>query len=429
MSQKLKEKILSKKVVISVIGLGYVGLPLAVRFAKRGFKVFGLESDKDRLSRSKAKDCYIDDVADKDLISVIDKKQLIPTDDFSKIRESDIIVICVPTPLRRKYTPDISYILKAVRIIAKYQRKNSLVILESTTFPGTTDEFMRPILEKKGLRCGRDFLLAFSPERIDPGNKEFPVHKIPKIVGGVTAEATKVTALFYGSVLDKVVTVSSAKVAETSKLLENTFRIVNIALVNEICKMAHKMDIDIWEVIEAAKTKPFGFMPFYPGPGCGGHCIPDDPLYLYWKAKRHGHASKFIKLASDMNSSMPGYIVSRLTEALGNLKRKRILIIGVTYKKDVKDLRKSPVIDLIHELLKEGAGVQYSDPIIPYLKFNGINLKSIKLNKDALAKSSCAVIATNHSGVDYGFILKHSPLIFDTRNIFKNTKSKKVIKL
>ena len=339
------------------------------------------------------------------------------------------IVICVPTPLKRRYTPDISYILKAVKTIAKYQRKGSLVILESTTFPGTTDEFMKPVLEKNGLICGKDFFLAFSPERIDPGNKKFPVYKIPKIVGGVTKEATQLTSLFYSSVLNKVIKVSSARVAETAKLLENTFRIVNIALVNELSKIAHNMDIDIWEVIEAAKTKPFGFMPFYPGPGVGGHCIPDDPLYLYWKARKYGYAPKFIRLASDMNSSMPKYIIQRIKEKIGDLKDKEILIIGVTYKKDVKDLRKSPAIDLIYELLRENARIRYFDPIIPYLKFNGINLKSITLNKDKLSEMACVVIATGHSNINYNTILRHANLIFDTRNVFKNTKDKKVIRL
>ena len=429
MRGELKKKILSKKTIVSVIGLGYVGLPLAVRFAKRGFKVFGLENDKDRLKKACAKACYIDDVVDKDFIRVIDNKKLVPTDDFSRIKESDIIVICVPTPLKRKYTPDISYIIKAVRTIAKYQKRGSLVILESTTFPGTTDEFIKPILEKNGLICGKDFFLAFSPERIDPGNKRFPVHKIPKIVGGVTGESTKLAALFYGTVLNKVVKASSARVAETAKLLENTYRIVNIALVNELSKIAHNMDIDIWEVIEAAKTKPFGFMPFYPGPGVGGHCIPDDPLYLYWKARKHGCAPKFIKLASDTNSNMPKYIISRLKEKIGNLRAKKILIIGATYKPDVKDLRKSPAIDLIHELLKERASIQYFDPIIPYLKFNGIDLRSITLKKEILNKFACVLIVTDHSDINYKLILKHARLVFDTRNVFKNIRNKKVVKL
>lgn len=913
MLQELKRKIISKKAVVSVIGLGYVGLPLAVRFAKCGFKVFGLENDKGRLEKAKNKICYIEDVSNKDLVSVINKKKLIPDNDFSRIRESDIIVICVPTPLKRKYTPDISYILKAVRVIAKYQKKGSLIILESTTFPGTTDEFMKPILEKGGLICGKDFFLAFSPERIDPNNMEFPVHKIPKIVGGTSKAGTELAAMFYGSVLNKVVKVSSARVAETAKLLENTFRIVNIALVNEMAKLAHKLDIDIWEVIEAAKTKPFGFMPFYPGPGCGGHClsknefifiknekglrvltiqdllkevkedstlarhkindclyikpkntkiltfnlaeqrtvysdisilterkfsgemfrifsedgrrisvtdrhpmiikqrdnfaikyaselnlgdeipialnlpkdnfksssqadlinylharqelwhkfrvraknfhwrdysneikellgedkdkywdykksnylplhlfyrlnakvnvghgdlyicsgsgpsggeipavieinkdfcrllgyflsegcitedsktmrvrfsfnrneqeyiddvcnilknlglkfsiysskkfytecikvssllfgialkdilktgvnsynmsipeqvfslnkacrmnllsgilrgdgsaevfsgkklyrkydrkyfhnlnsasvsyftinnkllqqvmllcqdlkfiptfktkrniltifgynqinrmkdlflgeklrkisnylklcskrpqnktfrsfndyatvkvkrvekikenkvysmevnnthtivssygiishncIPDDPLYLHWKATKHGYTPKFIKLASKMNAGMPNYIVTRLNDLLGDLSDKKILVLGVTYKKDVRDLRKSPSIDLLHELLKAGADVRYFDPIIPFLKFNGIDLKSVKLSRDSLKKFSCVIVATDHSDVNYDLVLKNSSLIFDTRNVYRNKKDKRIVKL
>jgi len=333
------------------------------------------------------------------------------------------VLICVPTPIKG-YQPDISYIKGAVKEIARFLKKDMLVILESTTYPGTTEEVIVPMLEKGGLKCGEDFYLAFSPERIDPGNPKYQFENIPKVVGGITKEAALLVKLLYEQVIVKVVPVSSTKVAETVKLLENTFRIVNIGLVNELAMMCEKMKLDIWEVIDAAKTKPFGFMPFYPGPGVGGHCIPKDPLYLYWKAKLHGFKSKYIKLASDTNNFMPEYITQRIRRMIGksSLRGARILVMGVTYKKDVKDLRKSPALDIINILQKKGADVLYYDSLIPYLRINSIDHKSVKPTQALLKTIDCAVITADHSNVDYEFIAKHSRVVFDTRNVYKNYK-------
>ncbi|MFH1201286.1 MAG: nucleotide sugar dehydrogenase [Candidatus Omnitrophota bacterium] len=428
MFEKLKLKINKKEAKIAVIGLGYVGLPLAVEYAKRGFTVFGIDNDKDRINKAKNLVPYILDVPTEDIKNVLDKNKLFPTTQFNKLGISDVAIICVPTPLKRKYQPDISYIISAAKEIKKYIHKNQLVVLESTTYPGTTEEVILPLLESSGLKCGRDFLLAFSPERIDPGNEKFPVYKIPKVVGGLTPEATILTKLLYENIIEKVVPVSSTKVAETVKLLENTFRIVNIALINEIAMMAHKMNMDIWEIIEAASTKPFGFMSFYPGPGVGGHCIPKDPLYLYWKAKLHGFKSRFIKLASDINNAMPDYVVSRVSAGLKkrgkNLSSSKVLIVGVTYKRDVKDLRKSPGIEIIDIFKSMHAHVAYYDPLIPFLKINNINLKSVTLDKKTLKSFDCVVIVTDHSDINYQLISDNSKLIFDTRNVFKRQNPK-----
>jgi len=429
MQQELRKKIKQKKAKIAVIGLGYVGLPLAVEFAKKGFQVFGIDKDKDRVKNARACVSYILDVPSAEMKKVIKPKKLIPTEEFSALNETDVVIICVPTPLKRKNQPNISYILSAVKEISRHLHKGQLVILESTTYPGTTDEVIKPILEKNGLICGKDFFLAFSPERIDPGNKKFLVHKIPKVVGGITKEAALLVKELYSQVIEKIVVVSSSRVAETVKLLENTFRLVNIGLVNEMAMMANKMGIDIWEVIDAAKTKPFGFMPFYPGPGVGGHCIPKDPLYLYWKAKHHGFKSKFIKLASQINSNMPVYVSNRIEDKIGFLKNKKILVIGVTYKKDVKDLRKSPAIDLIKILIGKGTNISYHDPLIPYLRFEEINLKSIAISKSSLRRFDCVIIMTEHDLVNYKLIFRYSNFIFDTRNIFRCSNSDRLIKL
>jgi UDP-N-acetyl-D-glucosamine dehydrogenase len=387
---------------------------LAVEFAKKGFVCFGIDKDKDRVNNVKKFIPYILDVPIEEIRQVVNNKKLIPSTTFSCLKEADVVIICVPTPLKRKYQPNISYIVSAVKQIAKHLHRGQLIILESTTYPGTTDEVIKPILEKGKLVCGKDFYLAFSPERIDPGNEKFPLNKIPKVVGGITKDAAELVKELYGNIIEQVVVVSSTRVAETVKLLENTFRLINIGMINELAMMAHKMGIDIWEVVDAAKTKPFGFMPFYPGPGVGGHCIPKDPLYLYWKAKHHGFTSKFIKLASDINSDMPEYIAHRVKQKLGDLKDKQILIVGVTYKKDVKDLRKSPALDLIEVLEKQKAKVSYHDPLIPYLRYNGTDLKTKELNAALLAQIDCVVIVSEHSNVDYGFILKNSNLVFDT---------------
>lgn len=433
MSQTLKTKIRTRKAKVAVIGLGYVGLPLAVNFAKKGFRVFGLDTDTDRVRNIQEKTSYILDISSRELAGVVASGHLSAATTFDCLRTVDCIIICVPTPLKRKYTPDIAYILSAVRTICKFIKKDTLVVLESTTYPGTTEELIKPELEKSGLKSGKDFFLSFSPERIDPGNKTHDVTTIPKVVGGLTPEGGELTKLLYEQIIARVHMVSSAKAAEMTKLLENTFRIINIGWANEVAMMCRKMGIDVWEVIDAAKTKPFGFMPFYPGLGVGGHCIPDDPLYLYWKAKHHGFSSKFIKLSADINSSMPYYAVDCLAGLLKkkkkNLKGSRVLVIGVTYKKDVKDLRKSPSLKLIEILQDKKCRVDYHDPFIPYLRINTIDLKSVPLNKQGLSRYDCVVIAADHTDVDYRSILRHARAIYDVRNVYKGIKSDKITKI
>ncbi|TRZ96153.1 nucleotide sugar dehydrogenase [bacterium] len=431
--REFKNKVSRKRIKIAVVGLGYVGLPLAVEFARKGFTVLGIDLDRDRLERLRSKKSYISDVSSKDLARIIDSGRFKAAGNFGALKDIDVVLICVPTPLKRKYHPDISFIKSAVKGIGSNIKLGALVILESTTYPGTTEEIILPLLEARGHRHGKDFYLCFSPERIDPGNIKYPLAKIPKVIGGITKEAASLAFEVYSSIIKKVVLVSSSRVAETVKLLENTFRIVNIGLIDEMAMMAHKMDIDIWEVIEAAKTKPFGFMPFYPGPGVGGHCIPKDPLYLYWKARHHGFRSRFIKLASDVISFMPEYVIERLEKALKergkSLRKSRILIIGVTYKKDIKDLRKSPALEIIGILQKRGIKVSYFDPLIPSLNVNNINLRTLALNAKNISAFDCVVIATDHSDIDYQYLLKNSRLILDTRNVFKGSASNKIIKL
>lgn len=429
-----EKRISDKKFTIAVVGLGYVGLPLALEFAGKGLSVIGIEADKDRLALLKKRQSYITDISDRELSGASIKETFCATGSFSVLKEADVVIICVPTPLKRKYHPNIKYIKQAVRSISRYLKVPSLIILESTTYPGTTEEVILPLLQRSGLEHGKDFFLSFSPERIDPGNKEFPVNRIAKIVGGVSPLATKLAAAVYGNIIERIVPVSSSRVAEFVKLLENTYRLINIGMIDELAMMAHKMGIDIWEVIDAAKTKPFGFMPFYPGPGVGGHCIPKDPLYLYWKARHHGFRSRFIKLASDTISFMPEYVTHRVMEILGRqakakTQKLKILIVGVTYKKDIKDLRQSPPLDIIDCFHKQAQDVSYYDPLIPYLKIHSINLKSIELDKEKLAQFDCVVIATDHSEVDYDFLLKNSKLIFDCRNVYKGVADKKVERL
>lgn len=432
MFNSLKQKIISHQARIAVIGLGYVGLPLAVRFAKSGFKVFGLDKDEERVKRVNRKESYISDVPGPELASVVNKGNLNARTTFDVLRNMDVVIICVPTPLKRKYTPDISFLTQAVKTIARFLKKGTLVILESTTYPGTTEELILPELNKTGLIFDKDFFVSFSPERIDPGNKKFCLNKIPKIVGGLTAESAELTKYLYEKIIERVILVSSAKAAEMTKLLENSFRIVNIGWINEMAIICHRMGIDIWEVIEAARSKPFGFMPFYPGLGVGGHCIPEDPLYLYWKARHHGVSSKFIKLAADVNNHMPYYVVNRLKDILKQRQRPypkaRLLVIGVTYKKDIKDLRKSPSLRLMEILKSTRCHVDYFDPLIPYLKIGEINLISIKLNKKNLSAYDCVIIATDHSNINYSFILQSAQCIFDTRNVYDKVNNKKIIR-
>jgi len=429
MSIKLKNKLNNKQARVAVIGLGYVGLPLALAFAEKGYKVVGIDTSVERVGRIAALKSYITDVPSSLIAKLVTKKAFQATTDFDLLAEADVVIICVPTPLKRKYTPDISYIVSAVRSVAKHLHKDMLIVLESTTYPGTTEELIKPELEKSGLKAGKDFFIAFSPERIDPGNKHFDVTLIPKVVGGLTKTCTELSGLLYSKIIKHVHQVSTCKAAEMTKLLENSFRIVNIGWINEIAQMCHALDVDVWEVIEAAKTKPFGFMPFYPGLGVGGHCIPEDPLYLYWKAKHYDFSCKFIKLAADTNTDMPAYAVERLKKMLKKpLKNAKILVLGVTYKKDVKDLRKSPAIRLF-ELLKKQTKVDYYDPIIPFLKIDGIDQTSIKLIPAAIKSYDAVVVAVDHTAVNYELIFRNARLIFDTRNVYQKKEDKKVVKL
>jgi UDP-N-acetyl-D-glucosamine dehydrogenase len=431
MLKDLKDKILNKKAKVGIIGLGYVGLPLAVSFAKGGYKVYGIDIDKDRVERFNKGISYILDVPVSDILEVKKNKTMQATTDFSVIKECDAVIICVPTPLNKSKEPDVSYIVSAVENIKKFMKEGQIVVLESTTYPGTTEEVMLPVLESGGLEEGKDFYLAFSPERIDPGNKKYKTENTPKIIGGISKESTELAKALYEQVIEKIVPVSSAKVAEMVKLLENTFRIVNIGLVNELMLMSDKLGIDVWEVIDAAKTKPYGFMPFYPGPGVGGHCIPVDPIYLSWKARGHGFEARFIDLASHVNSQMPHYVVDKTIEALNDhkkpLKGSKVLVMGVAYKKDVKDLRESPALEIVALLDKKGALVSYHDPLLPYLKMDNIDLKSVKLDIQTLKKADCVVIITDHSDVDYGLVAKNAKIVIDTRNTLKDVKDRKNI--
>jgi UDP-N-acetyl-D-glucosamine dehydrogenase len=376
---------------------------------------------------------YIPDVAEKDLSGVVDAGKLRATTDMAQLANMDVIDIAVPTPLRKTKDPDLSYVVKAVEACAATLRTGQLVILESTTYPGTTDEVVQPMLEAKGLKADVDFFLAFSPERVDPGNATFNTRNIPKIVGGCGPASTEVAAMLYASAVDRVVPVSSTRVAEMVKLLENTFRAVNIGLINEIALMCHRMDIDVWEVIDAAKTKPFGFMPFYPGPGLGGHCIPIDPHYLSWKARQTGFECRFIELAGHVNASMPDYVVERVAEALNSVRKpingSSILLVGVAYKKDVNDMRESPALDILELLARRGARVSYSDPWVPTLKHDPHSLTSVDLAEALKAPLDCAVICTDHSKFDYDALIKSGTLIVDTRNALKNRQAPNIFRL
>ncbi|MFA5088135.1 MAG: nucleotide sugar dehydrogenase [Candidatus Omnitrophota bacterium] len=433
MSKILENKIKNKKAVIAVVGLGYVGLPLAVNFARKGFKVFGLDKDTDRVRKIRNKENYILDIPDADIRRVVGNRRLEVYDEFGALKLADVIIVCVPTPIKTRYTPDVSFVLSAVRTIAGNFKNNTLIVLESTTYPGTTEELILPELEKGGRKLDKNFYLSFSPERIDPGNKRYDVTKIAKLVGGCTKRSGELTRTLYEKIIKDVHLVSSSKVAEMSKLLENSFRIINIGWINEVAMMCHKLGINVWEVIEAAKTKPFGFMPFYPGLGVGGHCIPEDPIYLYWKAKLHGFNSKYIKLSADTNAHMPAYVIDRLRGILQDkhksLSGAKILVAGVTYKKDVKDLRKSPPLKLIELLGQQKAQVDYFDPIIPYLDIGGVKLRSLDLSKNILRQFDAVIIATDHTAVDYRFILTYAKMIFDTRNVYKGIDNKKIIRL
>lgn len=410
-----------------VIGLGYVGLPLAVEIANAGFEVIGIDVDKDKVDKVNRERSYIEDVPHSALARVVKSGRLRATTDFDILAELDAISICVPTPLRKTKDPDISFILNAVSEISKRLRKGQIIILESTTYPGTTDEMLLPELSQSGLTVGKDFYLAFSPERVDPGNKIYRTKDTPKIIGGITPQCTRKATAYYKKIFDKVVPVSSTKCAEMVKLLENTFRSVNIGLVNEVALMCDRLGLDVWEVIDAASTKPFGFMAFYPGPGLGGHCIPIDPHYLSWKLKTLNYYAKFIELAGDINANMPGYVVNKIISALNRvgkpLKNARIIIVGAAYKKDVGDLRESPALDVIELLHREGAHVEYNDPYVSEIREAGLELRSRPITAKLLKTADCVVIITNHGSYDYEFICRHARLIMDTRNATKNIRT------
>lgn len=432
---QLAKRITNRTARVGLIGLGYVGLPLAVEFAKEGFHVTGIDVDRKRVEGVLRGRSYILDVPREDLQKLRRARRLTATSSFDILGAQDAIIICVPTPLRKTREPDMSYILSATKEIAKHIRKGQLIVLESTTYPGTTNEVVLPALEARGLRVGKDFCLAFSPERIDPGNATYTTRTIPKVIGGITPQCTNLAASLYGTAIHRTVPVSSSKVAEMVKLLENTFRAVNIGLVNEIAQICGRLGIDVWEVIEAARTKPFGFMPFYPGPGIGGHCIPSDPMYLAWKVRVHGFEARFIELATQINGAMPEYVVDKVMSAL-NARRKamkgsRVLLLGLAYKKDVGDLRDSPAFDVARILEERGAVVSYHDPFVPSTMLNARRCVSTPLSASALRRIDCAVLLTNHSKVDYRLILRHAPIIIDTRNQYRNLpkRSARVIKL
>src|SRR5437867_5474677 len=416
-----------KRARVGVIGLGYVGLPLATEFARNGFGSVGFEIDEGKAAEINSGRSYIGDVAPQVIKDVVDAGRLRATTDFDHLKECDAIIICVPTPLRKTKEPDVSFILSAAEEIKKRLRRGQLVILESTTYPGTTDEVLLPMLRETGLKLDEDFLLAFSPERVDPGNPQFKTHNIPKVVGGVTDDSTEVAAHLYSQIVNEVHAVTSARVAETAKLLENTLRAVNIGMANEMARLCYALNIDTWEVIRAAATKPFGFMAFYPGPGIGGHCIPLDPHYLSWKARQHGFDSRFIGLAEEVNSRMPEHVVQLVSDGLNDdrkpMKGSRILLLGVAYKKDIDDVRESPALSIIDGLRAKGADVRYHDPFVSEIRFDdahaegsGAPLSSVVLTDEEIHAADCIVIVTNHTHIDYGRVTALAPLVVDTRN-------------
>ena len=427
------QRIRSKRAKVGIIGLGYVGLPLAVEFARAGFDVTGFDIDAAKIAQINDGRSYIPDVPDADLGAMVTAGRLRATADMSRLGAMDAIDICVPTPLRKTRDPDLSYVVQAVEAVAASLRPGQLVILESTTYPGTTEEVVQPMLEAGGLKADVDFLLAFSPERVDPGNAQHTTRSIPKVVGGLGPASTEAASLLYGAVVTTVVPVASTRVAEMVKLLENTFRAVNIGLVNEIALMCHKMDINVWEVIDAAKTKPFGFMPFYPGPGLGGHCIPVDPFYLSWKARQNGFECRFIELAGQVNASMPQYVVERGSDALNSVRKpimgSRVHLFGVAYKRDVNDIRESPALDILDLLAKRGATLSYTDPFVPCVNHNGRALQSVPFDRALSDRYDCAVVCTDHTVFDYRAIAGRLPLVIDTRNALKGIAGSSVIRI
>jgi UDP-N-acetyl-D-glucosamine dehydrogenase len=427
----LAEKITSRRARLGVVGLGYVGLPLAVEFAKAGFDVTGIDLNQEKTDLVNRGVSYIGDIKTEDLAPLVQSGKLRATTDFSVLLELDTVNIAVPTPLRKTKDPDMSYIDAACREIARYLHAGLLVILESTTYPGTTDELVLPMLSQSGLTVGKDFFLCFSPERVDPGNPQYQTRNIPKVVGGVTAACTEIGALFYAQALEHVVPVSSTRVAEMVKLLENTFRMINIGLVNEIAIMCDGMGINVWEIIDAAATKPFGFMPFYPGPGLGGHCIPIDPFYLSWKTKQSGIEARFIELAGYINGQMPHFVVQKIQNALNDhakpLKNSKVLVFGTSYKRDIDDVRESPALDVMLLLERHGAVVSYTDPHVPSIRLGNREVKAV--GEEEAANADCVVIVTDHSSFDYAKLVERATLIVDSRNALKKFQSPKIVRL
>ncbi len=428
----LAAKIRSRRARVGIIGLGYVGLPLAVEFAKAGFHVTGIDVQASKVDSLNRGESYIQDIPSSVVKELVDAKLLEATTDFAAVAALDTIDICVPTPLRKTKDPDMSFIVSACQETAKFLKPGTLVILESTTYPGTTDELVLPMLEKPGLKVGEEFFLCFSPERVDPGNPVFQTANIPKVVGGITEACTEMGALFYGQALETVVPVASTRVAEMVKLLENTFRMINIGLANEMALMCDRMGINVWEVIDAAATKPFGFMPFYPGPGLGGHCIPIDPFYLSWKTKQAGIEARFIELAGYINGQMPHFVLDKIQNALNEhskpLRGSRVHVLGLAYKRNIDDVRESPALDIILLLERRGARITYSDPFVPTVKIEGLELRSV----DALAASAeadCVVVVTDHAAFDYDAITAKAKLIVDTRNALKGKTGANIVRL
>jgi UDP-N-acetyl-D-glucosamine dehydrogenase len=418
--KELKSRITKRESAVGVVGLGYVGLPLAVAFAQAGFRLVGVDVDESKVNDINDGRSYIDDVSSEDLAAVVNSGLFSATTDYSELTGVDAISICVPTPLRKTGDPDISYIIQASDEIARIGGKGKLIILESTTYPGTTEEVILPRLISNGDVIGQDVFLAFSPERIDPGRTDYTIFTTPKVIGGVTPACLDVSVCLYSTIVQDVVPVSSTSTAEMVKLLENTFRAVNISLVNEVALMCDKLDLDTWEVVTAAATKPYGFMPFYPGPGMGGHCIPVDPMYLSWKLRTLNYKARFIELAAEVDGQMPSFVVSKIADALNDeqmaINGSKVLILGVAYKPNVNDVRESPAVDVIHLLLEKGADVTYHDPLVGVLAYEGLDLVSIDLTEDALSKADCVLILTHHDAYDWSQIADCSRLIVDTRH-------------
>jgi UDP-N-acetyl-D-glucosamine dehydrogenase len=420
---------------VAVIGLGYVGLPLIVEFGSAGFECVGIDLDPEKIRAVNMGKSYIPDVPSDDVDKLVKSKKLSATTDFTVLKDADAIIICVPTPLRKTKEPDISHILSACEHIARHLRRGQIIVLESTTYPGTTDEVILPMFEAKGLKVGEDFFLAFSPERVDPGNKSFYTGNIPKVVGGVTPQCTEHAVKLYSFAIKNIYPTSSARVAEAAKLLENTYRSVNIALVNEMALLCKHLGIDVWEVIAAAATKPFGYQAFYPGPGIGGHCIPLDPYYLTWRARVSGYEAKFISLAGEINSSMPHHVVTMVADALNEVSKPvngtKILVIGVAYKKNVNDTRESPAIEIMENLAKRGAVLSYVDPYVPEFEAGGVKYKGVELTEATIRDSDLVLIVTDHSNIDYKLIGANAKLVVDTRNAMRDVEKPagKVVKL